>query len=123
MQSPQKNENSNLPLYLFHQGTNYRAYEYMGMHKTEKDGKPCMVCRVWAPNAQRVSVVGEFNNWDDSVNPMEKISDGVWEAWLEELPAFSLYRYCVVSQSGEKLMKSDPYAYHFETRPGNSSRY
>lgn len=123
MQSPQKNENSNLPLYLFHQGTNYRAYEYMGMHKTEKDGKPCMVCRVWAPNAQRVSVVGEFNNWDDSVNPMEKISDGVWEAYLEELPAFSLYRYCVVSQSGEKLMKSDPYAYHFETRPGNSSRY
>ena len=123
MQSPQKNENSNLPLYLFHQGTNYRAYEYMGMHKTEKDGKPCMVCRVWAPNAQRVSVVGEFNNWDDSVNPMEKISDGVWEAWLEELPAFSLYRYCVVSQSGEKLMKSDPYATHFETRPGNSSRY
>ena len=123
MQSPQKNENSNLPLYLFHQGTNYRAYEYMGMHKTEKYGKPCMVCRVWAPNAQRVSVVGEFNNWDDSVNPMEKISDGVWEAYLEELPAFSLYRYCVVSQSGEKLMKSDPYAYHFETRPGNSSRY
>ena len=123
MQSPQKNENSNLPLYLFHQGTNYRAYEYMGMHKTEKDGKPFMVCRVWEPNAQRVSVVGEFNNWDDSVNPMEKISDGVWEAWLEELPAFSLYRYCVVSQSGEKLMKSDPYATHFETRPGNSSRY
>ncbi len=123
MQSPQKNETNNLPLYLFHQGTNYRAYEYMGMHKTEKDGKTCMVCRVWAPNAQKVSVVGEFNNWDESVNPMEKISDGVWEAYLDELPPFTLYRYCVISASGEKLMKSDPYAYHFETRPGNSSRY
>ncbi|HIS50620.1 MAG TPA: 1,4-alpha-glucan branching protein GlgB [Candidatus Gallacutalibacter pullistercoris] len=123
MQSPQKNETNNLPLYLFHQGTNYRAYEYMGMHKTEKDGKTCMVCRVWAPNAQKVSVVGEFNNWDDSVNPMEKISDGVWEAYLPELPPFALYRYCVISANGEKLMKSDPYATHFETRPGNSSRY
>ncbi len=123
MQSPQKNETNNLPLYLFHQGTNYRAYEYMGMHKTEKDGKTCMVCRVWAPNAQKVSVVGEFNEWDDSVNPMEKISDGVWEAYLPELPPFALYRYCVISANGEKLMKSDPYATHFETRPGNSSRY
>ena len=123
MQSPQKNETNNLPLYLFHQGTNYQAYEYMGMHKTEKDGQACMVCRVWAPNAQRVSVVGEFNNWDDSVNPMEKISDGVWEAYLPELPPFALYRYCVISANGEKLMKSDPYATHFETRPGNSSRY
>ena len=123
MQSPQKNETNNLPLYLFHQGTNYQAYEYMGMHKTEKDGQACMVCRVWAPNAQRVSVVGEFNEWDDSVNPMEKISDGVWEAYLPELPPFALYRYCVISANGEKLMKSDPYATHFETRPGNSSRY
>ena len=123
MQSPQKNENSSVPLYLFHQGTNYRAYEYMGMHQVQKDGRTQMVCRVWAPNAQSVSVVGEFNNWDDSVNPMEKISDGVWEAYLEELPPFTLYRYCVVTPQGDKIMKSDPYAFHFETRPGNSSRY
>ncbi len=67
-----KTENSNVPLYLFHQGTNYRAYEYMGMHRVQQDGRTQMVCRVWAPNAQMVSVVGEFNNWDDSVNPMEK---------------------------------------------------
>ena len=123
MQSPQKKEQGNIPLYLFHQGTNYRAYEYMGMHPAEKDGKPCMVCRVWAPNAKEVSVVGEFNQWDDAANPMEKISDGVWEGYIDELPPFSLYRYCVVTQGGDKLMKSDPYAYHFETRPGNSSRY
>ena len=123
MQSPQKNEKNNLPLYLFHQGTNYRAYEYMGMHKTMVDGCPRMVCRVWAPTAQKVSVVGDFNNWDDAANPMDKISDGVWEAYLDELPAFTLYRYCVVSAQGEKMMKSDPYAFHFETRPGNSSRY
>ena len=123
MQSPQKTQKSNVPLYLFHQGTNYRAYEYMGMHRVQQGNRTCMVCRVWAPNAQKVSVVGEFNNWDDSVNPMEKISDGVWEAYLDELPPFALYRYCVVTPQGEKIMKSDPYAFHFETRPGNSSRY
>ena len=125
MQSPQKNENSNLPLYLFHQGTNYRAYEYMGMHKTEKDGKPCMVCRVWAPNAQAVSLVGDFNNWDDEKHPLEKISEnGVWEAILPfELDQYSVYKFCIVKQDGTKVLKSDPYAYHFETRPNNSSIY
>ena len=64
-----------VPLYLFHQGTNYKAYEYMGVHKeTREDGTEGMVCRVWAPNAVSVSVAGDFNDWDAKQYPMEKIS-------------------------------------------------
>ena len=80
-----KHEENNVPLYLFHQGTNYKAYDFLGLHKTKVNGKDGMVFRVWAPDAKSVSVVGDFNQWDDTVAPMEKISDGVWEAYLEEL--------------------------------------
>lgn len=120
-----KSEN-NFPLYLFHQGTNTKAYEYMGAHRIEGNGQetPKMAFRVWAPNAEAVSLVGDFNQWDPDANPMEKISDGVWEVILEEeLPRFSAYKYCVTQVDGRQVMKSDPYAYHYETRPKNASLY
>ena len=120
-----KSEN-NVPLYLFHQGTNAKAYEYMGAHKVEgnKGEKPNMAFRVWAPNAEAVSLVGDFNQWEPDATPMEKISDGVWEVILdEELPRFAAYKYCITQPGGKQVMKSDPYAYHYETRPNNASLY
>lgn len=119
-----KNEENNVPLYLFHQGTNNKAYEFLGLHKTKHDGKDAMVFRVWAPDAKSVSVVGDFNDWDDTVNPMEKISDGVWECYLPYvLEEYSLYKYSIEAPNGNKICKGDPYGYHFETRPGTASKY
>ncbi len=119
------NSKNSVPLYLFHQGTNSKAYEYMGLRRTGDPEHPGMTCRVWAPNAQAVSLVGDFNNWDDEKHPLEKISEnGVWEAILPfELEQYSVYKFCIVKQDGTKVLKSDPYAYHFETRPNNSSIY
>ena len=119
------NSKNSVPLYLFHQGTNSKAYEYMGLRRTGDPEHPGMTCRVWAPNAQAVSLVGDFNNWDDEKHPLEKISEnGVWEAILPfELEQYSVYKFCIVGQDGTKVLKSDPYAYHFETRPNNSSIY
>ncbi|WP_101696952.1 1,4-alpha-glucan branching protein GlgB [Clostridium minihomine] len=119
-----KPENSSLPLSLFHQGTNSKAYEYMGMHETERNGQPEMVCRVWAPHAESVSVAGDFNDWDDSQYPMKKISQGVWEAYLPfVLPEYTSYKFCVEQVDGTKVFKSDPYAFHFEDGFGNASKY
>ena len=119
------NSKNSVPLYLFHQGTNSKAYEYMGLRRAGDPEHPGMACRVWAPNAQAVSLVGDFNNWDDEKHPLEKISEnGVWEAILPfELEQYSVYKFCIVKQDGTKVLKSDPYAYHFETRPNNSSIY
>ena len=124
MQNQNLVENDNLPLFLFHQGTNCKAYEFLGVHKAEQDGKACMACRVWAPNAAAVSVVGDFNRWDVSASPMAKISDGVWECWLPHVfRQFESYKFCVTTADGKQVLKSDPYAFHFETAPGNASKY
>ena len=124
MQKDTASNDGNLPLYLFHQGTNIKAYEFMGVHKAVLNEKECMVCRVWAPNAEEVSVAGNFNAWEPGMYPMEKISDGVWECILPfVMQQYEAYKFCVVSAGGKQTFKSDPYAYHFETRPGNASKY
>ena len=77
-----------------------------------------MSCRVWAPNALAVSLVGDFNAWNEEAHPLHKVSDGVWACFLPEmLPEFTLYKFCVTAKDGQKTYKSDPYAYHYETRP------
>ena len=124
MPDVKKTEESNFPLYLFHEGTNVKAYEYMGLHKVTVNGKEGMACRVWAPNAQAVSLVGPFNDWDDQKNPMKKISDGVWECYLSfVLPMYEIYKFSITGKDGKKVMKSDPYAFHFEAGIGHASRY
>lgn len=110
-----------VPLYLFHEGSNARAYAYFGAHKTE-DG----VCfRVWAPRAVSVSVVGDFNDWDCAAAPMQPVpqSGGVWELTLSNIKQYDAYKYNIVSQSGRSFMKSDPYGVHMETRPGTATKY
>ena len=120
---PGKQE-ENLPLYLFRGGKNRRAYEYMGLHKTVKNGKPCMVARVWAPNAKAVSLVGNFCNWDYAKYPLERLDDGVWEGYTDfEFAPYELYKFYIKTADGEDTYKADPYAKHCETRPGTASRW
>jgi len=113
-----------LSLSQFRQGTNDKVYEFLGVHKTEREGKPCMVCRAWAPNAKAVSVAGDFNKWDPAANPMEPIGGGVWECRLPFVfRQFDAYKFCVTTAGGEQVFKIDPFAFHFEKAPGNASKY
>ncbi len=97
----------------------FRAYEVLGCH-------PCAegyVFRVWAPHARSVSLVGEFNGWNSAALPLSCVSDnGIWECCTEQVQEYDTYKYYVVGADGRGVMKSDPYAYHFETRPSTASR-
>ena len=115
------NEND-FPLYLFHQGKNAEAGKFFGAHAFKRGRGSYHRFRVWAPTAKSVSVIGEFNQWDRTQNPMEKISDTVWEVVIPKLKQFDLYKYSIETQNGQILEKSDPYAVHFETRPGTASK-
>ena len=119
--SNNKNQND-FPLYLFYQGKNYEAYNFFGVHSGKKGRSKIFTFRVWAPTAVSVSVVGDFNNWDRSCNPMTRIADGVWEAQISKLKQFDAYKYSIETADGRILMKADPYAAHFETRPGTASK-
>ena len=125
MVKPKEKKTGNLPLYLFHQGTNFKAYEYLGAHPQRgrrglEDG---YTFRVWAPNAASVSVVGDFNAWDPDANPMALLEDkAVWECTIEGLKQFDIYKYCIRTRDGRSLMKADPYAFHAQTAPETASK-
>ena len=107
------------PLYIFHQGKNYKAYEFFGCHRIKGD---TFAFRVWAPHAKSVSTVGDFNEWDASANVMKKISDGIFEAKIENVKIYDCYKYAITTSKGDIIMKADPYAFHAETRPGTASK-
>lgn len=112
---------NDVPVYLFHQGSNARAFDLLGAHKTKNDA--VRFC-TWAPHAQGVSVVGDFNGWDSAKNPMKKISfSGLWECEIKGINQFDLYKFSITSENSETLMKSDPYSFHAETRPGTASKF
>ena len=108
-----------LPVYLFHDGTNYKAYEFFGNHRIDESK---VAFRVWAPNAQGVSVVGDFNSWDENANKCVAISPGIWEAIVDNVNVYDCYKYAIKTCTGTTLLKSDPYAVHQETRPGTGSK-
>ena len=111
----------NLPLYLFHQGTNYNAYDFLGAHFAEIEGKQGVVFRVWAPKAKSVSVVGDFNDWDKTKNVMNKISqNGVFELFVEGLKQYDMYKYAITNNT--TVFKADPYAFHSQTPPESASK-
>jgi len=113
---------NDFPLYLFYQGKNYEAYKFFGVHSRKRGRGHYFTFRVWAPNAVSVSVVGDFNNWDRFANKMELISEGVWETEISGLAQFDAYKYSIETKDGRILLKADPYATHFETRPGTASK-
>jgi len=110
--------------YLFHQGTNYHAYEMLGAHFVKHKGKKGIRFAVWAPHAKAVSVVGDFNGWDTRVTPMHKIGDGeIWTAFVEKLGEGELYKYAIEPQwGGPHIMKADPYGFYAEKKPQTASR-
>lgn len=114
-----KNNGNDLAPYLFHQGTNFRSYRYLGVHKVR--GK--WFFRVWAPNAAAVNVVGDFNAWGNSC-PMTRITkEGVWEAALPgtDFSAGQLYKFKITTADGRELYKADPYAFCCEKPPATAS--
>lgn len=106
----------------FFGGTSCEAYRYLGAHCTRREGEDGYVFRVWAPNAARVSVVGDFCGWDAGAYPMARNAFGLWERFIPGLQRFDAYKYAVSSAQGKTVLKADPYALHAETRPGTASK-
>lgn len=108
----------------FHESVYPLAYEFFGGHPSHRQKKSGVVFRVWAPQAVTVSIVGDFNEWDVSRNPMSPIDgQGVWEGFVPGIKSYELYKYQIQTKDGRSFLKSDPYACHMETRPDTASRY
>lgn len=109
-------------LRAYYQGVQDRAYRLFGAHITARGGKLGVRFAVWAPHAQSVSVVGDFNAWDAQANPMEMIADsGVWVLFISGIAEGALYKYAIRTVRDELLYKADPYAFYAECRPGTAS--
>ncbi len=109
----------NLAEYLFHEGTNYRSYDYLGAHLK---GNKC-VFRVWAPNAVEVFVTGDFCDWATEAHQARRVtSGGIFECVIPGVKPYDAYKYVIVPKEGDAFLKADPYAFHSETRPGTASK-
>jgi len=103
-------------IYLFKEGKHYRLYEKFGAHSVEKDGIKGVYFSVWAPNAKKVSVIGNFNNWNHREHILFPRWDesGIWEGFIPALSWGTLYKYAIETVQGRILEKSDPYALSWE---------
>lgn len=112
-----------LDIYLMAEGTHLRLYEKLGAHPVVRDGVAGVEFAVWAPNARRVSVVGQFNNWDGRRHIMRRFSStGVWELFVPGMAPGDLYKFELKSQDGRMLpLKADPFAFRCEHAPGTAS--
>ena len=110
-------------LHLSAEGTHYQQYDKLGAHIREVDGVRGVQFAVWAPNATRVSVVGDFDSWDGRVHPMRaRGSTGIWEMFLPGLGEGQVYKYEILSRIGDHLaLKADPYGFAAEMRPKSAS--
>jgi 1,4-alpha-glucan branching enzyme len=111
-------------LHLLAEGSHYRTYEKLGAHLTERDGARGVHFAVWAPNAERVSVIGDFNEWRDDRNPMQYHPEaGIWETFVAGLQEGALYKYHIASRfGGYSADKADPYGFAGEIRPQTASK-
>lgn len=108
--------------YLYGNGTHYEIYEKLGAHPKNYKGKEGMYFAVWAPHAEAVGVVGDFNNWNPEANPMQVLADsGIYEAFVPGIGSGELYKFAITTQTGKILFKADPYAFTAEYRPGTAS--
>jgi 1,4-alpha-glucan branching enzyme len=111
-----------LDLYLHAEGNYLRGFEKMGAHPATKDGVEGTAFAVWAPNAKRVSVVGDFNAWDGRRHPMRvHPGAGIWEIFLPDVAAGARYKFEIKARNGTLLLKADPYAFKAECPPRTAS--
>ena len=109
--------------YLFAQGTHYEIYKKMGAHPCKMDGKEGVYFSVYAPNADSVYVVGDFNEWKEWDLPLTKLGPGgIWAGFVEGVKEYQYYKYFIKAADGSTLYKADPYANYAEKRPGTASR-
>jgi len=110
-------------LHLVGEGRHEQLWQHLGAHARVRDGVEGTTFAVWAPNAQSVRVVGEFNSWDGRLHPMRKLaSSGVWELFLPEVGSGARYKYELVTADGRLVTRADPFAAFADTPPGNASR-
>ncbi len=111
-------------LYLHGEGNYFDSYKKLGAHFRTEDGVHGVNFAVWAPNALRVSVIGEFNAWDDRVHVMNRRTEGgIWEIFIPNLPEGTHYKYAVKSRFLDyQVDKADPYGFYAELRPTTDSR-
>ncbi len=109
--------------FLFAQGTHYDIYKKLGAHPSTEEGVNGFFFATWAPNAQAVNVVGDFNGWNEMADPCEKIGPGgIWTRFIPDVTENQYYKFLITTASGEKIYKADPFANYAELRPGNASR-
>lgn len=109
--------------YLFGQGTHYEIYKKLGAHIVNDGEKQGVYFAVWAPHAEKVSVVGEFNDWDADKNPMKREEPlGIYTCFVPDVQEGALYKYCIQTHKGDNIYKADPFANYAELRPGNASK-
>ncbi len=113
---------TDLPIYLFKQGTNHEAYKLFRPTYVLYSGKKQWRFRCWAPHAKSVSIIGAFNGWSRGANPMVKIDDEIWEGYVSGIKRFDTYKFSIETANGNIIDKADPYATHTETPPSNASK-
>ncbi|MFI3250914.1 MAG: 1,4-alpha-glucan branching protein GlgB [Eubacteriales bacterium] len=111
-----------LGLESFTNGNSTDAYRYFGSHPDTQDDISGYRFLVWAPNASALCVMGDFNGWNDSSHPLTRLEGGIWEGFIPGLQQYDSYKYAVHTHDGRILAKTDPYAFHCETRPDNASK-
>ena len=103
-------------LHLFNEGTLHRAYEKLGAHRREKDGQMGVHFAVWAPNADEVCVIGDFNGWNPACHVMQSLgSSGIWETFVPNVGDGERYKFDIRARDGSRLQKTDPYGVFFES--------
>ncbi len=118
----QEKKTANEQIYLFHQGTYYQSYEYLGSHLGKHNNKNGAFFRVWAPNAKSISVLGDFNGWNNKAHNLIKISEnGIWEIFVNDAKEYDKYKYEITDKNNYKQLKSDPYAFFQETNGQTAS--
>lgn len=113
-----------LDRYLFGQATHYDIYRKLGAHFAEVKGVKGVYFDLWAPNAERVFLIGSFNGWNETANEMTRLKPetmGIYELFIPGLKEGELYKYLIETKDGKRLYKADPYANYAELRPGTAS--
>lgn len=109
-------------VYLFAEGKNYDIYEKLGAHPMTINGVKGTYFAVWAPNARRVSVVGDFNMWDGALNPMQiQATSGIYELFIPDVCPGAVYKFQILTRNGDILYKADPYGNYAQVRPDNAN--